>query len=830
MQQQSFPVDEILPGLLEILRTTPNAVLSAPPGAGKTTRVPPAILGADWMAGKKMILLEPRRLAARYAAQFMASRLGEKVGQTVGYRIRGDSRVSSATRIEVVTEGVLTRMLQDQPDLPGVSTVIFDEFHERSIHADLGLALMLDMQAHLRNDVRLLVMSATLDNLPVSRLLGNAPVVESTAQAYPVATHYLRYRPVGPLEPIVADAVRKALRTDPGDILVFLPGQREIRRVETLLENDGLPPQVALHLLYGEAHPDRQQAALAPSLAGQTKVILSTSIAETSLTIEGVAVVIDAGLARGPSFDPRRGMSGLITVPVSLAGAAQRRGRAGRQRPGVCYRLWTEDQNSTLPRYQAPEILVADLAPLALDLAQWGSPEAEGLRFLDPPPTAHLAQARTLLERLDALDRNGKLTPHGRSMADLPVHPRLAHMILRGKERGLSALACDVAALIGERDLLRGERDTDIDLQSRWRALRTGNAVDRGARERALAEARRLRTLIGGPEGNLQVDALGLLLALAYPERIARRRAGQPGRYQMAVGTGAIIPEWSFLAREEFLAIGHVDGIAVEARAFLAAPLQKEEILNAFGDGMTTREEVVWSTADGAVVARRVRLLGALPIAEQSIKPDRDMLRAAMLEGVKQMGLGGLPWGQKSVSLRSRSEWLRLRHLVPDEWPDLSDVHLLGTLHEWLGPFLDGVSRRQHLENLDCEAIIRSRFSFAQLKMLERLAPQCLTVPTGSQITLDYSGEQPVLAVRLQEMFGQTDTPLIADSTVKVVIHLLSPAGRPLAVTQDLRSFWQNVYPDVRKEMRGRYPKHIWPEDPLNAEPTRRTLKRRRPS
>ena len=826
MRQQRFPIDEILPQLFEIFRTTRNGVLSAPPGAGKTTRVPPALLGADWMEGKKLILLEPRRLAARYAAQFMASCLGETVGQTIGYRIRGESRISNTTRIEVVTEGILTRMLLNQPDLPRVAMVIFDEFHERSIHADLGLALMLDTQAHLREDVRLLVMSATLDGLAVSRILGDAPILESTGREYPVATHYLTFRPSGPIEPIVAAAVGKALRAEQGDVLVFLPGQREIRRVEALLQQRGLPSDISLHTLYGEAHPDRQQAAIAPATAGQRKVILSTSIAETSLTIEGVGIVVDAGLARGPSFDPRRGMSGLETGPVSLAAADQRRGRAGRQQPGVCYRLWTEDQHATLPRYQAPEILVADLAPLALDLAQWGSPEAEGLRFLDPPPGAHFAQARGLLQRLGALDSRGKLTPHGHAMAEIPVHPRLAHMILRGKERGLAALACDVAALLEERDLLRGERDADIDLQSRWRALRSGDMIDRGARERALAESRRLRALIGSADETLHQESIGILLALAYPERIARRREGQMGRYQMAIGTGASLPEWSLLAREEFLAIGDVDGVGTEVRVFLASPLQKEEILDAFADRITIREEVIWSTPDEAVIARRAQLLDALPLHEQSIRPHGDLLRAAVLEGVKQMGLAYLPWGKESAFLRSRSEWLRLRHLVPAEWPDLSDGSLLATLPDWLGPFLDGVSRRQHLEKLDCVAIIRSRFSFAQMKELDRLAPASLTVPTGSRITLDYSGEQPVLGVRLQELFGQTDTPLIADGKAKVLIHLLSPAGRPLAVTQDLRSFWLNVYPDVRKEMRGRYPKHIWPEDPLGAKPTRRTVRK----
>jgi ATP-dependent helicase HrpB len=822
-----LPIDDVLPRLIETIRGSPGVVLSAPPGAGKTTRVPLAVAQAPWFAGKKIVMLEPRRLATVRAAQYIASLLREPVGRTVGYRIRGETRVSPSTRIEVVTEGVLSRLLLDQPDLPGVGLVIFDEFHERSIHADFGLALMLDVQSQLRNDVHILVMSATLDGVAVAHLLGDAPVVESEGESYPVETRYRSFPYDGEVEPQIAQTVLRAAENEEGDILVFLPGQREIRRAENLLLESGLPSHISVHTLFGDAPPERQDAALSPLPKGLRKVILSTSIAETSLTIEGVRVVIDSGLARSPRFDPRRGMSGLVTLPVSRAVADQRRGRAGREAPGTCYRLWTEEQHAQLIQYPAPEIVNADLAPLALDLAAWGTPDGTGLRFLDPPPSVHLLQARNLLKDLGAFDAEDRLSDHGRAMAGVPAQPRLSHMIIRAMEIGLGALACDVAALLAERDLMRGAASSDIDLGSRLHGMRTGENADNNVRERVLRESRRLRELLGIRETRAHEESLGLLVALAYPERIARRRAERRGRYQTVGGTGAIVAEWSPLAREEFLAIAEVDGIGIEVKVFLAAPLRKTDLLDSFKGAIVEREEVAWSSKDEAVVARRIRLLGTLAISEQATRPHGDAVRSAILEGIHQLGIKCLPWDKVSRAFQARSEWLRLHHLVPQSWPDLSDSNLMKTLAEWLGPFVEGMTRREHLSALNPQAILRSRFTADQIRTLDTLAPAVFTTPAGSRIALDYaSGVQPILAVRLQEMFGQTRTPVVAGGEVEVVLHLLSPAGRPIAVTQDLPSFWRNTYQEVRKQMHARYPKHHWPEDPLSAKPTRRAKKR----
>jgi len=822
---RTFPIDPVIPQLLDAFRTSRSVILSAPPGAGKTTRVPLALLEQKWMDGARLIMLEPRRLAAKHAAEFMASLRSETVGGTVGYRTRGDSRVSRTTRIEVVTEGVLTRMLQEKPDLPGVSVVVFDEFHERSLHADLGLALTLEVQENLRNDLRVLVMSATLDGVALSRLLHDAPIVESVGQSYPVDTRYLSSPHHGPIEPKVAETIRRALNEIPGDILAFLPGQREIHRVERMLRDEGLSPDVSLHTLHGDASDESQRAALTPAPHGIRKVILSTSIAETSLTIDGVRVVVDAGLARTARFDPRRGMSGLVTTSVSRATADQRRGRAGRQHPGVCYRLWTETQHQQLSIQPVPEILSTDLAPFALELARWGAGSSDRLRFLDQPPQPHLVQAKDLLQKLGALNEVGTLTPHGRQMSEFPVHPRLAHMLIRGRERDLGPLACDVAALLEERDLLRGRQGVDIDFTLRWFELRNGAGHDRVTRNRVLGEARRLREHLGvAGQQAASEKGLGILLALAYPERIAKRRSNEGGRYQMAGGTGAVLPEWSLLGREDFLVIAEVDGVGTEVRVFLAAPVLKSDILGVFADRIVSREEVFWSAREEMVVARRAQMLDALIIEEQSAQPRGSSACVAMVEGIRQMGIASLPWERESESLRSRSEWLRVQQLVTSDWPELSDEHLVATLDRWLSPFLDGIARRAHLAPLDMQAILKSFFSYPQLRDLDRLAPVTLTVPTGSQIRLEYSaGTPPILAVRLQEMFGQTDTPTVAGGRVNVLIHLLSPARRLLAVTQDLRSFWINAYPEVRKEMRGRYPKHPWPENPMDATPTRRT-------
>jgi ATP-dependent helicase HrpB len=822
-----LPIDKVLPDLRGAFKAHRNIVLSADPGAGKTTRVPLALLDESWLDGKRMVMLEPRRLAAQRAAAYIAQLLGERVGETIGYRIRGDSKVGKQTRIEIVTEGILTRMLQDDAALPGVGLVIFDEFHERSIHADLGLALTLDVQENLRNDLRILVMSATLDGLAVAALLGDTSVIKSEGRMFPVTTRYLDRRHDGSVEPLVAGTIVRALQEEPGNILVFLPGQREIRRVDSLLSNHELPPGVTVHMLFGDAPPEKQQVALAPTTAERRKVILSTSVAETSITIDGIRVVIDSGLARSARFDPRRGMSGLVTMPVSQASADQRRGRAGRQQSGVCFRLWTEKQHTQLPRFAQPEIMVADLSPLALELSRWGNPDGKGLRFLSQPPEAHLSQAHDLLNRLGALDEQHCLTEHGRAMSGLAVHPRLSHMLLRGRQLGLGALACDVAALLEERDLLR-DGGNDIDLYSRWHVLWEGGGGDGFARERAQAHAARLRQILGVGEEKMREEKLGILLALTYPERVAKRRDSRGERYQLSGGTGAVLPKGSLLAREQYLAVGDVDGAGSEVRMFLAASLSERDIEEVFADQLTTTDEVHWDVGQESVVARRVTRFGSIELAERSLEPSKESLRMAVLDGIRTIGLDALPWSKDATSVRARSEWLQKQGLVGADWPDLSDQHLGQSLDDWLGPFLEGVMRRSQLEKLDLGKIIRTLFTFRQLRELDRLTPTHVTVATGSRIPLDYaSGGQPVLAVRLQEMFGETETPTVAGGKVKVLLHLLSPAHRPIAVTQDLPSFWKNAYIEVRKDMRGQYPKHEWPENPLQAKPTRRTKRSR---
>ena len=827
-----LPVEEVFPELRAALRGSTRAILSAPPGAGKTTRVPIALLDEEWLNGRKILMLEPRRLAARRAAEFMAAQRNEEPGGVVGYRIRGETRAGVRTRIEVVTEGILTRMLQADSSLAGVGLLIFDEFHERSIHADLGLALALDVQAHLREDLRILVMSATLDGVTVAEFLGGAPVIESRGRAHPVDVRYLNFPVERAPEVRVAELIGRAMLQEQGDLLVFLPGWREIHRVAALLEEASLPEEIELHRLHGEAPYAEQQRALSPARPGARKIILSTSLAETSLTIDGVRVVVDAGLSRISRFDPRRGMSALVTTTVARATADQRAGRAGRQGPGVCYRLWTAREQEELSPYPVPEILVADLAPLALELARWGDPEGRGLRFLDPPPTAHLEQARGLLGELGALDENRRLSAHGSEMAGMAAHPRLAHMMLTARDLHLGSLGAELAALLEERDPVRGGGADSIDLRLRLDALRSGGpGVDLRVRARALAEARRLRTLLGVTEEDAQdVSHAGVLLALAYPERIGKAREKGSLRYQTVAGTGAVLPARSALARTELLAIGEVDAGGPEARILLAAPLSPEDLLACFGSSIVEEEHTDWDSTDEAVCAVRIRRLGALVLDERSVEPSSEARVHAMIKGIRLMGLTSLPWDRETRSLIERSEWLRRRGLVREDWPDLSEEGLLENLEAWLVPFLGESRRREHLARVDLPSALRLLLSGSQMREIDAMAPTHLTVPTGSRIRLDYtSGGAPVLAVRLQEMFGEKETPRLARGAVPVVIHLLSPAGRPLAVTQDLPSFWQQAYPEVRKEMRGRYPKHHWPEDPLEAAPTRSAKRRRRP-
>jgi ATP-dependent helicase HrpB len=813
-----LPVDAALPGLRAALAAG-NAVLTAEPGAGKTTRVPLALLDAPWLSGRRIVMLEPRRLAARAAARRMAATLGEAVGDTVGYRVRLDSRVGPRTRIEVVTEGILTRRLQSDAELAGVGLVIFDEFHERSLDADLGLALTLDVQGALRPDLRLLAMSATLDAAPLAALLGDAAVVTAAGRSFPVETRHLPRRRDGRLADDVAAAVRRALAEQPGSVLAFLPGEGEIRRTAGRLAG-ALPADVDLLPLYGALPADAQDRAIRPAAPGRRKAVLATTIAETSLTIDGIGVVVDGGYRRAPRFDPATGMTRLETVRVSAAAAAQRCGRAGRLAPGICYRLWPAQEDRALVPFDPPEIVQADLAPLALDLAQWGVGDPAALRWLDAPPAAAFARARDLLRALDAIDGNGAITPAGKRMAALPLHPRLAHMVAAGAAAGHGALACDLAALLSERDLLSGARDAD--LRSRVELLRGDRAADaaRGARDRVRALARQLRRLAGVPAQDDGTGGVGALVALAWPDRVARRRGGH-GRYRLSGGGGATIAGDDPLAACDFLAVAATDGRA-EARIFLAAPLTQAEIEAQFAERIATLDGIAWDARSETVAARRQRRLGALVLDDRPLdRPDADAVAAAMVAGVCAMGLDCLPWSEATRSLQARVGFLRA--IFPDDgWPDLSDATLRATLEDWLAPFLAGVSRRAHLARLDLHAALSARIPPALRHRLDRLAPARLAVPSGAALRIDYAGDNaPALSVRLQEMFGLTETPRIADGRVALTIELLSPARRPLAVTRDLAGFWAGAYADVRREMRGRYPRHAWPEDPAGATPVK---------
>ena len=801
------------------------AVLVAPPGAGKTTRVPLALLGAPWLGGARIVMQEPRRLAARAAARRMAATLGEAVGETVGYRVRLDTRVGPRTRIEVVTDGLFLRMLQDDPSLDGIGCVIFDELHERGLDTDLSFALVREAQTALRDDLRVIAMSATLDPGPVAERLGGAPVVESPGRMFPVATRYLDREPAGRIEETVASTVRRALAEESGSALVFLPGVGEIRRVEERL---ALGADVDVTPLYGDLSPADQDRAIAPSPPGRRKVVLATSIAETSLTIEGVRIVIDAGLMRVPRFSPRSGMARLETVRVSQASADQRRGRAGRLEPGVCYRLWPEAAQRGLLPFTPPEILDADLAPMALELALWGANDAT-LPWLTPPPAASLATARALLADLGALDSAGAITRHGRAMARLGQHPRLAHLVLKGRELGQGRVAALLAAILGERDFLRlpaGQRDVDL----RHRVdIALGNQRS-GGRDGALRliqeQARRLMPR-GAADERPDVAMTGALLALAYPDRIGRRRPGTAGRYLLSGGRGAVLPEGDPMANEEFVVVADLDGSAQDSRIFLAAPVRLDEIEELFADRIVDEEIVHWSEREGAVLARRRRRLGALPLEDKPMgTPDTGKVRTAMIEGIRQMGLGALPWSDDLARWRERVAFLRT---LDEGWPDLSDAALLASLDGWLAPFLDGVSRRGHLVRLDLAAALKSLVPWDRQRELDRLAPTHVEVPSGSRVPIDYGNPaEPTLSVRLQEMFGLLDTPRVGGGKVPLTVHLLSPARRPVQVTRDLASFWANGYRAVKAELKGRYPRHYWPDDPLIAEPTARVRPRPR--
>ncbi|HTI86017.1 MAG TPA: ATP-dependent helicase HrpB [Alphaproteobacteria bacterium] len=815
----------LLPEIGTTLQSSTRLVLEAPPGAGKTTGVPLALLDCEWLRSRSILVLEPRRIAARAAAARMASLLGETPGDTVGYRTRLDSRVGPNTRIEVVTEGILTRHIQNDPELAGVGAVLFDEFHERNLTADLGLALALDSAKALRPDLRIVVMSATLDGQSVARLLNSAPVLRAEGRTFPVETRHLPAPITGKLVPGVVAAVKRALSETDGDMLVFLPGEREIRSAERALIED--VPDAFVVPLYGALAPAAQDRVFAPAPDGARKIVLSTSIAETSLTIDGIRVVVDSGFAREPRFDPATGMTHLETVRVSQASADQRRGRAGRTAPGVCYRLWPEAATKGLTPRATPEILQADLAPLALELAQWGTNDPSTLAWLDPPPAAAYGEATELLRELEALDANGHLTTHGRAMARLPLHPRLAHMTIMARDLGLVYEASLLAALLTERDILAGPaaiRDADVRLRidvlhRASTAVPPGMSVRDSGRKRALAAARQIRGVLRAdePTHTPRIEELGLLVALAYPDRIAQQRGSS---YRLANGRGAALPDGDPLAREPWLAVAEVGGGDKDGRIFLAAPLTRDEIDKHFAQEIANVDTVEWNARTESVEARRQRRLGALALDDshwRDAPPDR--IAAALLDGVRALGLNALSWSDAARQLRTRVTFLRSLDGTDGDWPDLSDTTLLASLDDWLLPYLAGKRNRRDLESLDLTSILGDRLSWEQRRRLDAEAPRLIRMPSGREVILEYGGDVPVLAARLQDFFGMADTPRIGGGRVPLSLHLLSPAGRPVQVTRDLAGFWKGSYAEVRKDMRGRYPKHRWPEDPATAEP-----------
>jgi ATP-dependent helicase HrpB len=836
-----LPIREALPALHDALAGHRATLLDAPPGAGKSTLVPLFLLDSPWRKDQKILMLEPRRIAARAVAMRMATLLGEPVGRTVGFRTRLETRVSRETRVEVVTEGILTRMLQEDSALSGIGCVIFDEFHERSLNADLGLALCIESQQNLREDLRILVMSATLDLAPLVRLLGNAPIVSAQGRSFEVRTHHVPRRNDLHLELQCAQVVRNALREHPGDVLCFLPGAAEIRRVQRALEEAGLERNIEIMPLYGELEGAAQDAALAAAALGRRKIVLATSIAETSLTIAGIRIVVDSGLRRYAEFDPTTGMSRLVTGKVSQAAADQRRGRAGRLSEGDCYRLWSEGSHASLSPQTPPEILHADLAPLALELACWGSSDTASMAWLDPPPAAPLAQARDLLRELEAIDSAGRVTTHGRALEKLGMHPRLAHMLIKARDLGAPRLACDLAAILSERDILRavvGARDVDLRLRiavlrGDGRELPAGVTVDARAKSQAQRTSSQWqRDFAPQARDTAHIDeATGILLAWAYPDRIARAR-GDGGRYLLANGRGAHFGEPQALAKSQIIVAAELDGAEREARIFLAAPIALEDLEKHFAALITDTAEIRWDEREQAIRARRERRLGALLLESSELRdPDPGAVAQAALAGLKVLGVAALPWTKDLRQWRARVMLLRQFNVPsPAPWPDLSDAALELALEEWAPPWIAGFARREHFARMDLSNALRSFITHAQGKILEREAPTHFTVPSGSHIPIDYlDGDIPTVSVRLQELFGLRETPSVAGGRLPLLLKLLSPAGRPVQITRDLVSFWNRGYHEVKKDLKGRYPKHYWPDDPYTAQATRRARPRPNP-
>jgi ATP-dependent helicase HrpB len=822
MDSSPLPIDAALPELTAALRGNNTAVLVAPPGAGKTTRVPLILAAEPWaqLSGptRRILVLEPRRLAARAAAARMAHNLGEAVGETVGLRVRFGSKVSRKTRIEIVTEGIFTRMVVDDPVLAGVAAVLFDEFHERSLDADLGLALARDAQQGLREDLKILVMSATIDGARVGALLGGAPVIESQGRIFPVETRYVG-RDARPIEPQLADTIARAMRAERGSVLAFLPGAAEIRRTQNLLESRA-DEATDIVPLYGALGGDEQARAIEPARPDRRKIVLATSIAETSITIEGVRVVVDSGLARVPRYEPDVGVTRLDTVRVSRAAADQRRGRAGRTEPGVCYRLWDEPQTAALEPFARPEILAADLSSFALDLAAWGA-DADKLVFLDPPPRAALTEAKALLTALGAIDGDGRITAEGRQLRRLPLPPRLARMVIDAARFGQGTLAAELATLIGE----RGLGGDDIDMRERLAALRR----DRSARARDVrAMAQRWAEAAAAPPSRAGGDfSVGALTALAFPERIAKNRGSGTGAFLLANGRGASLDPASPLAREPFLAVAELAGSAAQGRILSAAPITLSEIETHFSDRITAREDVAFDAASLSLRGRNSRRLGAVALSERAapVLPDENNARL-LAESIAALGIERLPWTQALQQWRDRVMFLR--HSEGADWPDLSDAALATGADEWLAGALAGRTALAALPADEFAAALGELLPWPLWRRLDAEAPVYFEAPTGTRVAIDYASDGgPKIAIRVQELFGLDRHPAIAGGKVALAIELLSPAQRPVQTTRDLPGFWRGSYAAVRAEMRGRYPKHPWPDDPIAAAPTRRAKPRK---
>ncbi|WP_027575136.1 ATP-dependent helicase HrpB [Bradyrhizobium sp. WSM1743] len=814
-----LPIDAVLDDLSRTLEANNAAVLVAPPGAGKTTRVPLALLDAPWAKDKKIIVLEPRRIAARASADRMAKSLGERTGETVGYRVRFGSKISRATRIEVVTEGIFTRQILDDPELSGVAAILFDEFHERSLDADLGLALARDAQTGLREDLRILVMSATLDGARVAKLLGDAPVVESEGRAFPVETRYLGRKADAPIERQMADAIASALRADSGSVLAFLPGAAEIRRTQNFLSERVQDASIEIVPLFGALDAAVQDRAIAPAPKGMRKVVLATSIAETSLTIEGVRIVVDCGLARVPRYEPDIGLTRLETVRASRAAVDQRRGRAGRTEPGVCYRLWDEPQTASLAPYTQPEILSADLSSLVLDLAQWGVSDPATLSFLDPPPQPAWKEAKSLLTELNALDGDGRITAEGKSLRALALPPRLARMIVDSHRAGSGEAAAEIAAIITE----RGLGGDSVDLEHRRDQFRRDRSP-RAASARDLARRWASQVAASEKAGQQEDISTGLMLAYAFPDRVARNRGN--GSFVLANGRGAAVEQTASLARAPYIAIGEMTGTAASGRILLAAQITQDEIERHFAEHIETADEISFDRGAMALRARRKRVLHAITLSEATLalSPSEETARI-LADGLIAAGLDRLPWSKAAKQWRDRVMFLRKAE--GDSWPDLSDDGLVARRDDWLVPALYDKVALKDISAGDLSDALMALLPWEMRARLDREAPTHFEAPTGSALAIDYEAEQgPTIAVRLQELFGLNTHPSIAAGKVPLVLELLSPAQRPVQVTRDLPGFWRGSYAAVRSDLRGRYPRHPWPDDPASAVPTRRAKPR----